>query len=113
MISKIIDYGLCATYLYASENQKFKRPLIISPCAQYLLESSNERPFVDCANNQSMRNTMEIQYLINHIYSIMSKGGINLEDQPIIDQLNLFTREFYDDPQYELKNHFTLNKNIN
>jgi|694.fasta_scaffold63654_2 hypothetical protein len=113
LISKIIDYGLCATYLYASENEKFKRPLIISPSAQYLLESSNEQPFIDCANNQSIRNTMEIQYLINHIYSIINKSGIDLADKPIIDQLNFFTREFYDDPQYELEKHFPINKTIN
>ena len=105
LIAKIIDYGACATYLFASRNPKYTRNLIISPNSDVLHLIRVEDQFETCIHNASFRNTMDIQYLLSSIYRYdMQTSGIVAEQyRLILDSLNIFTSTFYGDPAYRLE----------
>lgn len=111
LLLKIIDYGACASYLYSSQSQII-RERVGGPSIDFAItKDSKSQHFVSGVAFErgvdfpSVRNTHEIQYLLNNLYEYLSKGmdviyATNNREQPYnkeyIEQLVNFSGIFFD-----------------
>ena len=111
LLLKIIDYGACASYLYSSQSQII-RERVGGPSIDFAITKDSESQhfvsgmaFERGVNFPSVRNTHEIQYLLNNLYEYVSKGmdvieNTNNPEQPYnkdyIEDLVKFSGIFFD-----------------
>ena len=132
LLTKLIDYGVCASLLYKSKSYKFKYPLIISPTGKDIGKIGASDAVLDTLSGQdSIMNTVEIQYLILNLYEYMRKG---LEDNSgrlvgdtspseyptyskyyrnILESLESFTEAFYNDENLNVFNMLSTHASMN
>lgn len=119
LIAKIIDYGSSAVHLFASQNPKYKRNLIISTNDETLeMAEGKLEGFKEGINSPHLRNTMDLQFFLNSIYhwstdSIPEWGESSRFDhmyKPISAALNEFTKIFYKDPQYAFETYAKIDQ---
>ena len=111
LLLKIIDYGACASYLYSSQSKIIRERVGGPPIDFAITKDAESQKFVSDnafergVNFPSVRNTHEIQYLLNNLYEYVSKGmdviyNTNNPEQPYnndyIEQLINFSGMFFD-----------------
>ena len=134
LLLKIIDYGICTSYLnhsqsdiirtrLLSEDRVSSTNIVVSADNLNLIGMSDGNrliegttafdAFISGINNDSQRNTHEIQYLLNNLYEVLSKGidRISRTNNPIdpydriyIDSLRQFSSLFYGNAMYDVAN---------
>lgn len=105
IMAKMIDYGACSAFLNKSKNE-YNKNFICTLDPDYPNIYIKEA-FISCRDNDSIRNTIELQYLLANLQQYMVKGVDRYENTytvdtsapvdfaTLIDSLNFFSENFY------------------
>ena len=118
LMVKIIDYGICAAYLYAAQYPKYRRDFLIRTKNMTYI---TDKDYKTCRASSQRRNTWEIQFFLTCLHQSMYNGHIrdHLPDvarraryENNINDLDNFTEQFYNSAQYRMGTYLTNNPHM-
>ncbi len=116
LLLKIIDYGVCVSYLNRSLVNPYKNDIIISSIQKDLERINALNALNKTRESISYSNTVDLQYTLTNIWEHMIKGLDSYTGQmapdvnaPIdykvaLELLNDFSEKFFGESQYKLSN---------